>query len=239
MYRFLLALTMLALTMACLSFTAHAAPEPVVDYGFAGSLTSLHRNAPVLKPIDPGSSFIDDVVDGRPVMGLAFPEGAGLLVSTTDLIPSDTYSVAILMEFDQTSSYAKILDTKSLTSDHGLYVDSSNLAFYSFASANTGAFTANTPLQVVVTRAADRAYRGYINGIEQFNFMDTVAEAIIYPGQLMFFRDDSDTGNSENSAGTVYRIRIYDHALSAQEVADLETDRLTPAVFVGSFEKLP
>ena len=45
--------------------------------------------------------------------------------------------------------------------------------------------------------------------------------------RLVFFRDDLSTDDTENTAGTVVRIRLYDNVLTPAEVAAL--DRLSPA----------
>jgi hypothetical protein len=61
---------------------------------------------------------------------------------------------------------------------------------------------------------------GYVDGVRQFAFQDGDGLAEIASDTLRFFVDDSET-RREYSEGAVTRIRLYDRALTANEVAAL------------------
>ena len=63
-----------------------------------------------------------------------------------------------------------------------------------------------------------------MNGVEAFAETDTDGIGGITSNTLFFFRDDLDTSDGENSAGRVANIQLYDHALSAQEIAGIAFD---------------
>ena len=87
------------------------------------------------------------------------------------------------------------------------------------SSGSSVSISDNTYVQVVLTREANGVVTGYVNGTQQFQFTDTSGIAIIDGNNsLRFFRDDG----SEASAGSVARIRIYNGALSATQVAALD-----------------
>ena len=125
----------------------------------------------------------------------------------------------MLFRFNDVSSYKRIIDFKNGTSDRGLYNYSGKLHFYSSATGNTTAIAAGTYVQVVLTRDALKNVVGYLNGIQEFSFADTGDDALIDAANtLRFFKDDG----GESSAGAVARIRLYDGALTANEVAALD-----------------
>jgi hypothetical protein len=73
----------------------------------------------------------------------------------------------------------------------------------------------------VLTRNSGGTVVGYVNGVQQFSFVDDDDRSTISAADtLRFFRDNTATG-SEQSAGAAARIRLYDRPLSAGEVAAL------------------
>jgi hypothetical protein len=125
----------------------------------------------------------------------------------------------VLFSLAQTSGYRRIADFKNGTSDYGLYVLGGHLYFYPSGYGSAVSISDNTYVQVVVTREANGVVTGYVNGTQQFQFTDTGGIAIIGTNNtLRFFRDDG----SEASAGSVTRIRIYNGALTATQVAGLD-----------------
>jgi hypothetical protein len=77
---------------------------------------------------------------------------------------------------------------------------------------------------VVLTRNAAGNVVGYVNGVRQFSFSDTANRAVIDGNDtLRYFKDNVSGGSGgEHSAGSVARIRLYDRALSADQVAALD-----------------
>jgi hypothetical protein len=202
----------------------------VADYQFDDSLSSSIPGAPDLVALG-GGGFVDTSVDATSVRGWAFPVGTGLDLDITGLVGSNVYSVVMLFEAQEVYSYAKLLDAQDRVIDEGLYYEDYDLYFYDEDYGVTDLISAGTYYQVVVTRDAAGNYVGYVDGVQQLSFTDTSGYAVISPAnRLVFFRDDLSTGDGENTAGTVVRIRLFDNALTPAEVAAL--DRL-PAPLVG------
>jgi hypothetical protein len=62
---------------------------------------------------------------------------------------------------------------------------------------------------------------GYVDGDQEISFDDTAQNAVFVQDQpVRFFKDDALVGGEE-SAGAVARIRVYEGALTAAEVADI------------------
>ena len=102
---------------------------------------------------------------------LAFSQNNGLsLSSTTGVVPNDTYTIVMLFSLEQTSGFRRILDFKNGTSDNGLYAQNGYLYFYPTASASSVSISANTYVQVVITRDTSGTVTGYVDGVQQFQF---------------------------------------------------------------------
>ncbi|MBI2396797.1 MAG: hypothetical protein HYV17_03310 [Xanthomonadales bacterium] len=194
----------------------------VADYRFQGSYASSVGAAPVLTALAGTQSFVTDTVAGSPTTVLSFAEGAGLVLTpTTGLIASNTYSVAMLVRFDDVSGYRKILDFRNGTDDDGLYNYSGELYLYPDFEGTPTPITAGAYHWVVMTRDGAGNIVGYVDAAQQITGSDTNGIGIIDAANtLRFFADDTTT-TGEESAGAVSRIRIFDHVLSQPEVAAL------------------
>lgn len=222
----LLALTSLPMFLSLPSFAANL----VADYQFQNSLSSTVVGATSLVDLGTTNTFSTATVGEETVSVFNFAQNTGLQLSTLNLIPSNKYSVVMLFEFDEVSSYRRILDFKNGTSDNGLYINDSTLKFYNNGLSGSGtpiAIEANTYVELVLTRNESAQLTTFINGVEQFSFSDIdsgdaiISSDISSDNILRFFRDDDVVGG-ENSSGSVARIRLYDDALSADAIQALE-----------------
>jgi hypothetical protein len=128
--------------------------------------------------------------------------------------------VVLQFRLDTTSGYKKLVDFADRATDPGLYTLSSLLDFYPAAAGTVATIPDATVVQVVMTRSAAGTVAGYVNGAPQFSFADTTPYAVPATNGFDLFIDDMATAG-ENSAGVVARVRLYDGALTAQEVAAL------------------
>ncbi len=91
------------------------------------------------------------------------------------------------------------------------------LNFFNTATGPSGAFAPNVDATLLLTRnAATKEVVGYVNGVEQFRFLDTSDLAVFAGGAaniIKFFIDD-DVLPDEASGGVVDRIRIFDGPLT-------------------------
>ena len=192
-----------------------------VDYRFQNTLTSTVGSPPALTNLG-SNSFNSATVDGTSTTVLSFAQNDGVSFSPiTGVISSNSYSIVMLFSVQQVSGWRRLVDFKNATTDNGLYIENGKLYLYPSASGSSTSIAANTYVQVVVTRNAVGTVIGYVNGTQQFQFTDTSSHAVISTANtIRFFRDDNSA--SEASAGSVARIRLYDGALTAAQVAALD-----------------
>lgn len=225
----------LAFLTACISFAVPASASEVATYFFNNSLNALQPGVAPLVAVDPlnSSGFTTANVfgDTRPVYhfgGANSPstDEGGLTLDTTGLISANTYSVQIVFDFaDRNNAWRRILDSLDRTSDAGLYIDpGNNLDIFPIASVNTN-FLPNQFFDVVLTVDPSNAVNAYINGGLALQTTTTVMDLTGHT--LGFFLDNvQGGGQGEWSQGDVAVVRLFNTALTAQEVADLDTHPL-------------
>ena len=199
------------------------------DYYFQGSLESSLGTAPDLVEVEEGSSVF--TVDGRTgVTVLRFAGGRGLaLAPTTRVIRSSGYSIEVLFRFDLLDGYRKVIDFKNGSTDDGLYVLDGCLIFFPKEQDALTRIGSDSYVQVVLTRdAADRVV-GYVDGVRQFAFDDRGGLAKVGGSDSLRFFVDDVTTTGEWSSGAVSQIRLFDQALTANEVALLACTELAIA----------
>jgi hypothetical protein len=99
-----------------------------------------------------------------------FPSGGGLSVTTSGVVPADTYTIVVLFrlaDLGDQNTYRRIADFKAGTSDNGVYFRGSALAFYTTTDGAVaiGGATAdqNKYVQVVLRQSPDNQFAGYLN----------------------------------------------------------------------------
>jgi hypothetical protein len=148
--------------------------------------------------------------------GVTFDANEGTLIS--GFTGQSDYSLELRFRFNQLGGYRKIANIPSVGSDVGLYALNDALNFYP-VQTSAPTFTAGVEATVVVTRNAAGDFFGYVNGTQRLAF--TNAGLTVMPNDLWLLRDDTSTGGGESSGGFVDYIRVYDTALTAQQVAAL------------------
>jgi hypothetical protein len=240
----LLALALTALTFVLLLSTSRSAsaalPSAKADYRFQNKLSTSVGTAPALTKIGPSTNtFTTATVDGSSRKVLSFLKGNGLKLSSSNgVVQNDTYTIVVLFELnnvgDDQSRFRRLVDFENGASDSGIYVERDGTSKLSFYRQGIGSVKGTTPIaanryvQVVITRDAGGDVKGYVNGSPQFTVSDASSQdAIISDANtLRFFKDNT----SEDSGGSVARIRLFDSALSETDVGRL--DRLEPTIFM-------
>jgi hypothetical protein len=153
--------------------------------------------------------------------GYAFGQNEGL--SSTGVLTANEYSIELVFRLDDINGLAKVLDFAELGSDSGLYLDDGVMTFVdaatpqSFAGSGLPAET-GINIHVVMTRdAATGEVTVSVDGEERLRFIDAAAQATFTTSNASFFRDD-DVTQTDAAAGLVHFVRMYDTALSAQQV---------------------
>ena len=164
-------------------------------------------------------------------LGYQFDITQGLVL--TDVLPVSVYSIDFSSSLDLLSGFRKLIDFKDLGSDDGLYVLASALNFYPVVTGGT-VLSAGQLARVTLTRDAAGMLVGYVDGTAQFSFDDSVAQRATFSAAQQLgrlFHDDFITGQREASPGFVDYVRIYDVALTADEVAGLPSPVPEPAAW--------
>jgi Concanavalin A-like lectin/glucanases superfamily/PASTA domain len=201
-----------------------AAKLVVADYRFDNSLASSVPGASALTSVGAGNAFATETVRGKSERVLTFPEGNGLSLVDSDIVPNDDYSVVLAFRFADLDDYDRILNTNGGPEpDYGLYsLTSGYLNFYDEDSDHAGdsaVIQADEYVEVGFTRDPDKRLTGYADGVRQFTYTDAGPDdARIGSDGLRFFLDDP---GSEEAPGAVARIRLFNRALSADQVRDV------------------
>lgn len=205
----------------------------VADYQFQNTLSSSVGSAPALTEYSrygAASTFRSEVVLGQNRTVWGFPKGNGLILNNANSLIGNSYSVVMLVKLDDIAGYKKLVDFKNGATDDGLYVSNSNLeAFGCGAASTSNPISSGTYAQVVMTRDTVKKIRLYVNGTQVANGDDTTdACALGSSTVLRFLHDDfgtcpTDATNCEESSGAIARLRLYNGALTPQEVAGLDT----------------
>ncbi len=214
-----------------LASTADAAtPDPVADYEFSDTLASSVVTAPALTQVGSACTtptYADETVNGSVDRVLTFPPGCGLQLDTTSLLSSpNNYSIVLLFRVSNASfsEFRRLFDPSPglRGNDDGLYMYDGHLYYPQSGAYNE--FNAVVPeqyAQLVLTRdGATDTVTVYLNGTQQFSFVDANSAKIDPSGLVRFLIDDSG-GPSESFGGAVSRIRVYDTALTPDEVGAL------------------
>lgn len=182
---------------------AVVAPQPasaalLYDYEFNGSLANFGKATGTL------------VNNGGTVGATSLSFGVNQGPSITGITPLSVYTIDTVFTFEAVNGYRRIADFLNKSSDSGLYILNGGLNFFTQADGPDNVVTAGSPIRVTFSRDADTVAIGYINGVAQFSFGDTMGLATI--GSILhFFQDDNQVGG-EASAGSVDYLRIYDIA---------------------------
>lgn len=93
------------------------------------------------------------------------------------------------MNFDTVEGWKKIVDVNNRNTDAGLYNSDSNLAYY--RKKDTTAIGTDAPIgldewvQVFFTRDTTNQVVGYVDGVEQFSFIDSNSSTKILPDDVL------------------------------------------------------
>jgi hypothetical protein len=142
----------------------------------------------------------------------------GLQFNTTGLISSNVYSVEMVFELTGSAGWRRLMDSLDRQSDNGLYIDPNNNLDVFPQGGTSSPFTANTFFDVFVTVDAANNVTGYFGGVQQFT--ETSTNLDIATNTLGFFLDNvAGGGQGEWSSGNVALIKVFNTALTAQQVA--------------------
>ena len=194
-------------------FTATATPNLVHEYELNGTLAD-DLGGPSL--VDNGGTLTGANYIFGPDQGLSL-SGA--------LDDPGHYSIEMTSQIDDlngstTPGWVRLIDFKDRQSDFGIYSIDGFLTFYDGIGFSTGAtpIVEDVPFVLLVTRDGTTGeVVAYINGIEQFRFIDANDLAVFDgPNSVAHFYLDNTAPpfTGEASGGVIDRIRVFDGPLS-------------------------
>jgi hypothetical protein len=215
--------------LTVISASAFAAPVPVAEYAFNNNFNSSIGGAPALAAVDPlhASGFRVDTVFGATrtvydfIGGTAPAQQSGLSLDTAGLLSSNTvYTVEMQFKFTQReNAWRRILDAQDRQSDDGFYVGPGN-TLQVYPAGGASAFT-NDVYHDVVLSNNNGQITFYLDGGAQ-NTLTTPVMNISAANLLNFFLDNvGGSGQNEYSNGSVALIRLFDEALTGNQVGEL------------------
>jgi hypothetical protein len=214
--------------MATLAPSARA--TLVATYTFNNTLAAQQGGVAALQAVDPlGTSGFQNITVFGNARNTWHFDGAnsppanqgGLLLNTTGLVSSGTYSVEMVVELAGAGGWRRLMDSLDRQSDAGLYIDPSNNLDVFPNGGSSAPFTPNTFFDIFVTVDANTV-TGYFSGAQQFTAASSALN--IATNFLGFFLDNVVAGGQgEWSSGNVALIKLFDTALTpAQVLAETE-----------------
>lgn len=218
--------------------------------GIDGRGSDGAADASAVQPIHhyPLHDSYDDVFGGPPLtpngggfIGNRYQFGPGQGLSVEGAMPHQVYTIDMTFSFQSLTSWNKVVDFGDLVPDTGLYTYEAAVQYVIVQSADFLTSEAQveigTSRRLTTTRDASGTVTAYIDGViavgargatpdpptgalSPMTFVDSTNIAALSTDRVHFFIDDSAT-NDETAAGTVEELRIYDVALTAQQVAEI------------------
>lgn len=226
-----------AMVVACLAAIGSAGAAQVADYRFNNNLHSTIAGAPSLSVIGAGSGFAIEEVFGQSQVVFKHSGMSGLaLTPTTDILANPgVYTIVMRVRHEAVDhAFVKYIDYSAGTDEAGLYDGAGFLDFYPLGSG-PDPLIGTDYLDLAITRDADGTLSGYVDGVEQFTLGDAHDERAVIDASntLRFVLDDDVNGALETAPGAVARIRIWDTALNAEQIAGLASG----TIFANGFDE--
>lgn len=161
------------------------------------------------------------VAGGGSLTGSSYDFGVNQGLSLSGVLGSE-YTIDFSFALTTLNGYRKLIDFKDRSSDGGFYSYNAQLNFYPVVTGSD-LLAASTLVRATLTRDATGRVTSYLNGVKQWDFDDSAAQAATFSAGgnvARFFIDDAAT-NGEASAGSVDYIATYARALSAAEVGQI------------------
>jgi hypothetical protein len=160
-------------------------------------------------------------------------------------INASEYTLDMTFKLNDISGWRKIVDFGNRAEDTGLYLYWDQVFFANTADSAVNGFGtagAETGTRLTLTRDNTGLVSTYLNGAFQLSFNDTGNVAVFGStgGQTSawLLADDVLFDSREQASGTITSVKVFDHALSAREIAAVpepETMALVAAGLLTAF----
>lgn len=209
-----------------LIFSFYAEAQQVLFYNFENTLLEESGHGPELTVLGNQGIFevviLDEIAQKTKTVyrfeknnGLQFNnESAGAFIG-------ESYTIEIYFEFDELSSWKRVVDWKNRKTDWGAYVYNGELNFYNILYSEEAPVVEGEFTYYVITRDADtKKVLIYTDAEVKIDFIDNNGHALIdQDGMLNFFYDDLVVTN-EASAGSVGMLKLYNYTLDSTKIQE-------------------
>jgi hypothetical protein len=204
---------------------AGAKAKLTADYRFEGNLKSTGGDAHALTAIG-GCLFTEFIVNGSPDGVCRWFSGDGLRLRRAAKVlgaKGKTYTFVMLLSLEEVTGYRKLVDFDKRQGDEGWYVYDHSLYPYDLEKFehDEQLVQPNTYLQIALTRNEDGLVRGYVGDEKIGEAKDKRKDIALGPDKVLHFLIDDNETNTEQTGGSIARLRIWDDALSAKKIKRL------------------
>ena len=214
------------LLFASLILSFYAEAQQVLFYNFENTLQEESGKGPDLTVLGNEGTFevvtLDEIANKKKTV-YRFEKNSGLQFNNAaaDNFIGEGYTIEIYFEFDELSSWKRVVDWKNRKTDWGAYVYNGELNFYNILYSAEAPVVAGEFTYYVITRTADtKEVLIYTDAEVKIEFIDDNGHALVdEDGVLNFFHDDLYVQN-EASAGSVGMLKLYNYALSSTQIQE-------------------
>ena len=216
----------LTLLFASILFSFYAEAQQVLFYNFENTLQEKSGHGPDLTVLENEGNFevvtLDEIANKTKTV-YRFEKNSGLQfnnVAAGNFI-GEGYTIEIYFEFDELSSWKRVVDWKNRKTDWGAYVYNGELNFYNLLYSTEAPVVAGEFTYYVITRDADtKNVLIYTDAEIKIEFIDNNGHALVdEDGVLNFFHDDLVVQN-EASAGSVGMLKLYNYTLNGTQIQE-------------------
>ena len=216
----------LTLLFASLIFSFYAEAQQVLFYNFENTLQEESGQGPELTILGNQGIFevvtLDEIANKTKTV-YRFEKNSGLQFNNVaaDNFIGEGYTIEIYFEFEELSSWKRVVDWKNRKTDWGAYVYNGELNFYNLLYSTEAPVVAGEFTYYVITRDAEtKNLLIYTDAEIKIDFIDNDGHALIdQDGVLNFFHDDLQVQN-EASAGSVAMLKLYDYTLNSTQIQE-------------------
>lgn len=214
------------LLFVSLVFSWHAEAQQVLFYNFENTLQEASGNGPELTVLGNQGIFevvtLDEIAQKTKTV-YRFEKNSGLQFNNVAAgnFVGEGYTIEIYFEFDELSSWKRVVDWKNRKTDWGAYVYNGELNFYNILYSEEAPVVAGEFTYYVITRdAATKKVLIYTDAEVKIDFIDNGNHALIDDdGVLNFFHDDLIVTN-EASPGSVGLLKLYNYTLDSTKIQE-------------------
>jgi hypothetical protein len=199
--------SLIAAALLCLASSSQAAL--IHQFNLNGSLKDSVGNTSLTSL---GGRFVDNQYVFAPNQGLKLATALG-----------GVYTIDMSFHFDALARYGRIVEFRNLGEELGLYAHYAGVTLYDYGNVG-GTLVQDVNTRLTITRDAQKMFRVYQNGALVLSVLDSRNIADFRSNPAHFFIDNqSGSYTNEANAGAVDYIRVFDAALSRDELLALPT----------------